>query len=142
MPRSWRVHCALSPIFALSRTPLSEFQQPVKQASKLMRRLQYEHLCSNIPIFKTHNKRLNMTMTTITSRSFNQDVGRAKRATAAGPVVITDRGKPAHVLLSFQDYAKMTATQTSVADLLSMPSTENVVFEPPKLDRLYQPIAL
>ena len=83
-----------------------------------------------------------MTMTTITSRSFNQDVGRAKRATAAGPVVITDRGKPAHVLLSFQDYAKMTATQTSVADLLSMPSTENVVFEPPKLDRLYQPIAL
>ena len=83
-----------------------------------------------------------MTMTTITSRSFNQDVSRAKRATAAGPVVITDRGKPAHVLLSFQDYAKMTANQTSIADLLSMPSAENVVFEPPKLDRLYQPTAL
>ncbi len=41
---------------------------------------------------------------TISSREFNQDVGRAKRAARSGPVVITDRGRPAHVLLSFEEY--------------------------------------
>ena len=42
-----------------------------------------------------------MTITTLSSRELNQDVTRAKKATKAGPVFITDRGKPAHVLLSF-----------------------------------------
>ena len=40
-----------------------------------------------------------MTITTISSRDFNQDVSQAKRAAEAGPVVITDRGRPAFVLL-------------------------------------------
>lgn len=44
-----------------------------------------------------------MTITTLSSRELNQDVSRAKRAARHGPVLITDRGKPAHVLLSFED---------------------------------------
>ena len=44
-----------------------------------------------------------MTITTLSSRELNQDVTRAKKATRNGPVFITDRGKPAHVLLSFED---------------------------------------
>ena len=43
--------------------------------------------------------RINVTITTISSRDFNQDVSKAKRAAEAGPVVITDRGRPAFVLL-------------------------------------------
>jgi PHD/YefM family antitoxin component YafN of YafNO toxin-antitoxin module len=43
-------------------------------------------------------------MSTITSRAFNQDVSAAKRAAATAPVIITDRGKPSHVLLSVADY--------------------------------------
>ncbi len=43
-------------------------------------------------------------MKTFSSRQFNQDVGAAKKAALAGPVVITDRGKPTHVLLSVEDY--------------------------------------
>ena len=35
----------------------------------------------------------------ITSREFNQDVSKAKRAALKGPIFITDRGRPAHVLL-------------------------------------------
>ena len=48
-----------------------------------------------------------MTTTTISSREFNQDAGGAKKAADKGPVIITDRGKPAHVLLSFEDYQKL-----------------------------------
>jgi hypothetical protein len=43
-------------------------------------------------------------MKTFSSRQFNQHVGAAKKAALAGPVVITDRGKPTHVLLSVEDY--------------------------------------
>lgn len=41
-----------------------------------------------------------MPVTTLSSREVNQDLGRAKRASQSGPVIITDRGRPAHVLLS------------------------------------------
>ncbi|MCF5799974.1 type II toxin-antitoxin system prevent-host-death family antitoxin, partial [Pseudomonas sp. PA-1-5A] len=47
-----------------------------------------------------------MTITTISSREFNQDTSGAKKAARKGPVFITDRGKPAHVLLSIEDYQK------------------------------------
>ena len=41
------------------------------------------------------------------SREFNQDASRVKRATAKGPVFITDRGRPAHVLMTVKDYERM-----------------------------------
>lgn len=41
------------------------------------------------------------------SREFNQDTSRAKKAAADGPVFITDRGKPAHVLLTFAAYQEL-----------------------------------
>ena len=50
-----------------------------------------------------------MTITTISSREFNQDTSRAKKAASEGPVFITDRGKPAHVLLSIEDYQRIMA---------------------------------
>lgn len=37
-------------------------------------------------------------ITTLSSREFNQDTSRAKKAALIGPVFITDRGKPAHVI--------------------------------------------
>jgi prevent-host-death family protein len=40
----------------------------------------------------------------ISSRELNQDIGKAKRAADEGPVVITDRGRPAYVLVSYEDY--------------------------------------
>ncbi|AAW59752.1 hypothetical protein GOX2688 (plasmid) [Gluconobacter oxydans 621H] len=49
-----------------------------------------------------------MTVTTFSSREFNQDTSRAKKAAVEGPVFITDRGKPAHVLLSIDDYRRLT----------------------------------
>jgi hypothetical protein len=58
--------------------------------------------------------------TTLSSREFNQDSGRAKRAAESGPVYITDRGHPAHVLLTFRDYQRLVGA-TPVLDLLGEP---------------------
>jgi PHD/YefM family antitoxin component YafN of YafNO toxin-antitoxin module len=46
-------------------------------------------------------------ITTFSSRAFNHDSSGAKKASINGPVFITDRGKPAHVLLSIQDYQRL-----------------------------------
>jgi prevent-host-death family protein len=62
-----------------------------------------------------------MTITTLTSREFNQDTAKAKRAAAEGPVFITDRGKPAHVLLSIDEYRQLTTKGKSILDMLAMP---------------------
>ena len=66
-------------------------------------------------------------MVTISSRDFNRDVSAAKRAADEGPVVITDRGEPAYVLLSFADYNE-TRERRSLLDVLQM--DEDVDFEP------------
>lgn len=73
-----------------------------------------------------------MSITTITSRELNHDIGKAKRAALAGPVVITDRGKPAHVLLSIDDYHKISGHHTSIVDLLAMPEAADIEFEAPR----------
>jgi PHD/YefM family antitoxin component YafN of YafNO toxin-antitoxin module len=72
-------------------------------------------------------------MITITSREFNQDAGRAKRAALDGPVFITDRGKLAHVLLTIEDYQKLSAPRRNLADMLACPEAEDIMFEPQKL---------
>lgn len=75
-----------------------------------------------------------MTVTTLTSREFNQDTGRAKKAAAAGPVVITDRGRPSHVLLCIEDYRRLTEASSSIVDQLAMPAELGAIaFEPPRL---------
>ena len=76
-----------------------------------------------------------MATTKLTSRDFNQDVGRAKRDAEKGPVVITDRGKPAHVLLTYREYKRLVSGGgKSIMDLLAMPGMEDIEFEPPRLD--------
>ena len=67
-----------------------------------------------------------MTITTLSSRQFNQDASKAKKAAQLGPVFITDRGRPAHVLLTFKEYKKITSTPTKIADLLAMPGAANI----------------
>jgi len=74
-----------------------------------------------------------MTITTLSSQELNQDVTRAKRATKRGPVFITDRGKPAHVLLSFEDYQQLTKQRRSIADSLAMSGIEKIEFEPQRV---------
>ncbi|MEM8809703.1 MAG: type II toxin-antitoxin system Phd/YefM family antitoxin [Cyanobacteria bacterium P01_G01_bin.38] len=69
-------------------------------------------------------------MYSLSSREFNQDVGKAKRAAEQGPVFITDRGTPAHVLLTIDEYHRLIGTGKSVADLLAMPESADIDFAP------------
>jgi PHD/YefM family antitoxin component YafN of YafNO toxin-antitoxin module len=74
-----------------------------------------------------------MTITTLSSREFNQDTSGAKKAAANGPVVITDRGRPAHVLLRFEDYLRLAGNRRKIADALAMPGGEEIEFDPPQV---------
>jgi len=69
--------------------------------------------------------------TTMSSREFNQDASRAKRAAKSGPVFITDRGQPQHVLLSIEEYQRLIGGRR-ITDLLSMPEAGPIAFDPPK----------
>ncbi len=79
--------------------------------------------------------------TTLTSRHFNQDVSRAKRAADAGPVIITDRGRPAYVLLRHEDWRRAGGAGVSILDLLADPAAEAAwEFDPPRLpEGLFRP---
>ena len=84
-----------------------------------------------------------MSITTLSSREFNQDTSRAKKAARNGPVFVTDRGRPSHVLLTIEEYRRLTGTGQSLVDLLAMPDAEAVDFEPPKLGSpLFRPADL
>ena len=74
-----------------------------------------------------------MTIITFTSRQFKQNASKVKKAAAAGPVFITVRGRPAHVLLTFDEYKKLTRKQSKIADLLAMPDMEHVDFDIPAM---------
>ena len=71
-----------------------------------------------------------MTVTTLTSREFNQDASGAKKAARRGPVFITDRGRPAHVLMTIEDYQRLAGGNMSLAEALAQPGYADFDFEP------------
>lgn len=80
-----------------------------------------------------------MPITTLSSREFNQDTSRAKKAASDGPVFITDRGRPAHVLLSIENYRRITGGHRKIADALAMPGLADIEFDPPRVSIGIQP---
>jgi prevent-host-death family protein len=84
-----------------------------------------------------------LSTTTISSREFNQDVSGAKRAAEQGPVIITDRGEPAFVLLRHETYRRLTKEGPSIRQLLEQPGVEDIDFDPPRLGTgLFRPADL
>jgi prevent-host-death family protein len=98
--------------------------------------------------------KLRPNVTTMTSREFNQHTGRAKAAADIGPVIITDRGEPAYVLMTNADYEQLSADRTpgkakfvSILDALADPNykpgdPDLMDFIPPReVDPLRDPFA-
>lgn len=84
-----------------------------------------------------------MSITTLSSRELNQDVSRAKKAARGGPVFITDRGKPAHVLLTIEEYQRLTGSQENIIDMLGLPlGVEDIELEIPTMRDLARPADL
>jgi prevent-host-death family protein len=71
-------------------------------------------------------------MKTMTSREANQDFSRAKRAAKTGPVIITERGRPANVLLSYDEYRRLVGETRSILERLADPNSEDVELDLPE----------
>jgi prevent-host-death family protein len=80
--------------------------------------------------------------TTVTSREFNQDTAGAKKAAAKGPVIITDRGEPAHVLMTYERFEELTGGSHDIVSLLGMTEGTDIDFEPPRAEGLIKPVTL
>jgi prevent-host-death family protein len=82
-----------------------------------------------------------MPTTKLTSRQFNQDTGGAKKAAERGPVYITDRGRPSHVLMTFADFRRLSARRPGIIDRLGEPpGIEDTVFETPRSREPAEPV--
>ena len=75
-----------------------------------------------------------MSITTLTSRELNHDVSNAKKAARNGPVIITDRGRPSHVLMTYDEFARLTGKRRSLVDALAMPGLSDIDFGPPRTE--------
>jgi len=75
-----------------------------------------------------------MNLTSVSSTEFNRWASVAKRAANNGPVFITDRGRPAHVLMSFETYQQLTKQRRNIADALAMEEIADIDFDPPRVN--------
>lgn len=74
-----------------------------------------------------------MSITTLSSRDFSQDTSRAKAAARSGPVFITDRGRPAYVLLAIEDYQQLSGDMPNIVDMLGYPpGVEDIELDVPR----------
>ena len=73
-------------------------------------------------------------MSTLTSRELNHDVSSAKKAAQSGPVIITDRGKPSHVLMTYDDFNRLSGKRRSLVEALSMPGLSEIDFAPERVE--------
>lgn len=73
-----------------------------------------------------------MNHTRLSSRELNHDVSRAKKAALDGPVIITDRGRPSHVLMTYETYERLTGKRRSILDALSAPGLSDIDFDTPR----------
>ena len=79
----------------------------------------------------------------MTSREFNHNTGRAKKAARSGPVYVTDRGEPSFVLLSYDRYRELVSgSSTLIETLCRTPGVGEVEFDPPRRTDLAEPVDL
>lgn len=84
-----------------------------------------------------------MAAKTISSREFNHAASQAKKAASSGPVFITDRGRPSHVLLSIEDYQKLSGEDKTLAEVFGSPEgVEDVELEIPAMPDSARPADL
>ena len=75
-----------------------------------------------------------MTITTVSSRDFARDLANAKKAASAGPVFVTDRGRPTYALLRIVDYYRLAGDKPkSLLAVMDAIPGGDFEFEPPKL---------
>ncbi|MDR0457454.1 MAG: type II toxin-antitoxin system Phd/YefM family antitoxin [Burkholderiaceae bacterium] len=67
------------------------------------------------------------------SRQFTAHVAQAKRHANSRPVFISDRGTPTHVLMSIEEYKRLTGGGETLRAALAMPAAaDDFEFDAPK----------
>lgn len=61
-----------------------------------------------------------MTQFNFTKREFIQDPSKATHCASEDVVYISDRGRPSHVLISIEQYYKLTGAKQNIVDALAM----------------------
>ena len=77
-----------------------------------------------------------MTVLILPSDRFDRSTSEARKPAEAGPVIITEGGEPAHVLLTIAEYRRLTGGHRRLGEMLAMPGSDEVEFDPPRLDDL------
>jgi prevent-host-death family protein len=78
-------------------------------------------------------------VTAMTSKEFNQDTAKAKRAAENGPVFVTTRGRSSHVLLSIDEYQRLKSGRRSLLDALADDRPEaDFEFEVPEFKTIFK----
>jgi prevent-host-death family protein len=83
-----------------------------------------------------------MSVVTLSARKLNENLGQAKRLASEGPVIVTDRGKPSHVLISFEQYRRLTAPAGTLGDLLADEESARVELPLPQRSELAEQVVL
>jgi hypothetical protein len=77
------------------------------------------------------------------SRDFTRDVAAAKAAARSGPVLITDRGQPAFVMLNIGEYQRLQGSTPSLFALMQqLPALPDDVPPIPRMDVEFRDIEL
>ena len=80
-----------------------------------------------------------MTITTVSSRAFQQNASEAQKAARTGPVIITNRGRPTQVLLSYEAYQRLAGARRSLVEALAMPGLSDIDLEVPAMRNMPRP---
>ena len=60
-------------------------------------------------------------MTVMTSREFNQNLAKAQKQAQQSPVIITKRGEPTYVLMTYEEYSRSQQEESSLYDFANYP---------------------
>jgi hypothetical protein len=69
------------------------------------------------------------------SREILKNVSRVKRAAEQGLLIVHVAGKPAYVVMSFEDYLHLRSGSAGVPELLAEPGVQVIDFDPPRITR-------
>ncbi|WP_049338105.1 type II toxin-antitoxin system Phd/YefM family antitoxin [Rothia mucilaginosa] len=58
-------------------------------------------------------------MTVMTSREFNQNLAKAQKQAQHSPVIITKRGEPTYVLMTYEEYSRSQQDESSLYDFFA-----------------------
>jgi PHD/YefM family antitoxin component YafN of YafNO toxin-antitoxin module len=74
-----------------------------------------------------------MSITTVSDHQFNRDISGVKEATQRGPVFIMGDGKLAYVLMTMEDYLRLSGNQMTLAQALAQVGAADSDYEPTRV---------